>query len=141
VLTPSSRKSAALLTGGTSSVAKHATTYHDFSEMELSARKQDSPVDALNTHSHAHHVFHQHVTRAQRRDEQRKLLNDRRVGAEIYYPLRLQLQPCFAYLRYREGDLPESEHAASEVLALPMFPELTAEEQRWVVESIADFYS
>jgi len=101
----------------------------------------DSPIRLLDTCPQAQPVFHQYVIRAQRRDELRKFLSDRKIGTEIYYPLPLHLQPCFAYLGYREGDLPESERAASEVLALPMFPELTTEEQRWVVESIAEFYA
>ena len=98
-------------------------------------------IPELVTCPQARPVFHQYVIRAQRRDELRKFLSDRKIGTEIYYPLPLHLQPCFAYLGYLEGDLPESERAASEVLALPMFPELTLEEQRWVVESIAEFYS
>jgi dTDP-4-amino-4,6-dideoxygalactose transaminase len=87
------------------------------------------------------HVFHQYVLRAQRRDELRRFLAERGIGTEVYYPVPLHLQAAFAYLGYQEGDLPESERAAREVLALPMFPELTQEEQRWVVESIAEFYS
>jgi dTDP-4-amino-4,6-dideoxygalactose transaminase len=101
----------------------------------------DSPIRELDTCPQARPVFHQYVIRAQRRDELRKFLSDRKIGTEIYYPLPLHLQPCFAYLGYLAGDLPESEHAASEVLALPMFPELTIEEQNWVVENIAQFYS
>lgn len=89
----------------------------------------------------AHCVFHQYVIRAHRRDELRRFLSGRRIGSEVYYPLPLHMQPCFAYLGYREGDFPESERAAREVLALPMFPELTEEEQRWVVASVAEFYS
>ena len=81
------------------------------------------------------------MIRASRRDELRQFLAERRIGTEIYYPVPLHLQPCLAYLGYREGDLPESESAAREVLALPMYPELTEDEQRWVVESIAEFYS
>jgi len=99
------------------------------------------PVTLPYSSLHAHHVFHQYVLRAQRRDELRRFLTERKIGTEIYYPLPLHLQPCFAYLGYREGDLPESERAAREVLALPMFPELTEDEQKWVVESIAEFYS
>lgn len=100
-----------------------------------------SPVRTLEISPHAHHVFHQYVIRAQRRDALRQFLADRRIGTEIYYPVPLHLQPCFAYLGYREGDLPQSERAAREVVALPMFPELTRDEQKWVVDSIAEFYS
>jgi dTDP-4-amino-4,6-dideoxygalactose transaminase len=98
-------------------------------------------VQALVTLPNAHHVFHQYVVRAQRRDELRRFLAERKIGSEIYYPIPLHLQPVFAYLGYLEGALPEAERAAREVLALPMFPELRPEEQQWVVESIAEFYS
>jgi dTDP-4-amino-4,6-dideoxygalactose transaminase len=81
------------------------------------------------------------VVRAQRRDELREFLAARKIGSEVYYPLPLHLQPVFAYLGFTAGDLPVAEQAANEVLALPMFPELTEVEIRYVVESIADFYS
>jgi dTDP-4-amino-4,6-dideoxygalactose transaminase len=107
----------------------------------LSAASSAAPIRQIETSPQAHHVFHQYVVRAERRDELRQFLADRKIGTEVYYPIPLHLQPCFVYLGYREGDLPEAERAAREVVALPMFPELTEEEQRWVVESIADFYS
>ena len=103
--------------------------------------KSLAPVRLLEIAPQAHHIFHQYVIRASRRDELRAFLTSRRIGTEVYYPLPLHMQKCFSYLGYREGDLPESERAAREVLALPMFPELTAGEQRYVVETIADFYS
>jgi dTDP-4-amino-4,6-dideoxygalactose transaminase len=81
------------------------------------------------------------VIRAQRRDDLRKFLTDRKIGSEIYYPLPLHLQPVFSYLGPKAGDMPVSEQAAQEILALPMFPELTETEIGWVVESIAEFYS
>lgn len=110
-------------------------------EAGLSSAHSNSPIRLLETSPPACHVFHQYVIRAQRRDELRKFLGERKIGTEIYYPTPLHLQPCFAYLGYREGDLPESERAAREVLALPMFPELMEDEQKWVVESISEFYS
>jgi dTDP-4-amino-4,6-dideoxygalactose transaminase len=86
-------------------------------------------------------VFHQYVIRAERREDLRKFLGERKIGSEIYYPLPLHLQPVFSYLGLQAGDLPVAEQAALEVLALPMFPELTEGEIGRVVESIADFYS
>jgi len=100
-----------------------------------------SPVQFLECLPEVHHIYHQYVIRAQRRDELKKFLGDRGVGSEVYYPLSLHQQKCFAYLGYREGDLPESERAAREVLALPIFPEITEAEQTYVVETIAEFYS
>jgi dTDP-4-amino-4,6-dideoxygalactose transaminase len=102
--------------------------------------ENSSPIQLPAVSPNAHHIFHQYVVRAYRREELREFLTARKIGTEIYYPIPLHLQPCFVYLGYREGDFPESERAAKEVLALPMFPELTDEEQRWVVKSIADFY-
>jgi len=107
----------------------------------LIGKTSNSPVHLLQTSPHAFHVFHQYVIRAERRDELRKFLGDRKIGTEVYYPIPLHLQPCFAYLGYDVGDLPESERASREVLALPMFPELTEAEQKCVVEAIAEFYS
>lgn len=99
-----------------------------------------SPVSLVKASPDTTHVFHQYVIRAARRDELRKFLIARGIATEVYYPIPLHLQPVFAYLGYKKGDLPESERAASEVLALPMFPELTEEEQKRVVRGIAEFY-
>jgi dTDP-4-amino-4,6-dideoxygalactose transaminase len=121
---------------------QRAATYDRLlADSGLVSKKRDSRVKPLQTSPHAFHVFHQYVIRAHRRDELRMFLADRKIGTEVYYPLPLHLQPCFAYLGYSAGDLPESERAAGEVLALPMFPELTEAEQKWVVESMAEFYS
>ena len=98
------------------------------------------PIRLPHIAARAHHVFHQYVVRADRRDELREFLTARGIGSEVYYPIPLHLQSCFAYLGHREGDFPESERAAKEVLALPMFPELTEDEQRRVVEAVAEFY-
>jgi len=120
---------------------QHAATYDRLlADSGLLAAEGHAPVRVLQTPEQAHHVFHQYAIRATRRDELRQFLTARKIGTEIYYPAPLHLQPCLAYLGYCEGDLPESERAAREVLALPMFPELTEAEQRWVVESIAEFY-
>ena len=105
------------------------------------ASASTAPVRLLGRAPEATHVFHQYVIRARRRDDLRRFLAERKIGTEIYYPLPLHLQPVFSYLGLKEGDLPVAEQAAKEVLALPMFPELTEDEIRCVVESIAEFYS
>ena len=122
--------------------AEHAATYDRLlTQSGLLSATADSSLRMPVILPHAHHVYHQYVIRAQRRDQLRQFLEERKIGTEIYYPIPLHLQPVFSYLGYREGDLPEAERAAREVLALPMFPELRQEEQQWVVESIAEFYS
>ena len=88
-----------------------------------------------------HHVFHQFVIRAPMRDALREHLGKREIETAIYYPLGLHEQKCFAYLGYKKGDFPEAERAARETLALPIYPEISREAQRFVVGAIADFYS
>ena len=86
------------------------------------------------------HTFHQYVVRVADRDALRRHLDGRGVGTEIYYPVPFHLQTCFADLGHRPGDFPHAERAAAECLALPIYGELTLEQQRTVVEAIADFY-
>jgi Predicted pyridoxal phosphate-dependent enzyme apparently involved in regulation of cell wall biogenesis len=96
------------------------------------------PVEREN----CRHIYNQYVVRvAGRRDELREYLTASDVGTDIYYPLPLHLQECFAYLGGKLGDMPESERAGLETLALPIFPELTGEQQEHVVSSIAEFFS
>ncbi len=86
------------------------------------------------------HVFNQYVIRASRRDELSQFLKFRGIGHDIYYPLPLHLQSCFKDLGYKENDLPASEQAAREALALPIYPELTGPMQEYVVDAIQEFY-
>jgi dTDP-4-amino-4,6-dideoxygalactose transaminase len=89
----------------------------------------------------AKHAWHQYVIRVARRDELREFLTAREIGSEIFYPIPLHMQEALKGLGYSEGDFPEAERAAREVLALPMFPELHEDEQNAVVEAIAEFLS
>ena len=88
-----------------------------------------------------HHIYHQYVIRTPKRDALREHLTRKEIGTAIYYPLALHEQECFRYLGQGAGDFPEAERAARETLALPIYPELSREAQRYVAESIAEFFA
>lgn len=94
------------------------------------------PAPAMNRS----HVYNNYVVRVERRDELKQFLAERGIQSEIYYPLPLHLQNCFADLGYRRGDFPHAELAASQVLALPLYPEIAPAQQESVVETIRMFY-
>lgn len=84
-------------------------------------------------------IFNQYVIRVPRRDEMIAHLRENNIGCEIYYPVPAHLQECFRYLGYKEGDMPESEKAVKEVLAIPIYPEITDEMKDYVVETVLSF--
>jgi dTDP-4-amino-4,6-dideoxygalactose transaminase len=87
------------------------------------------------------HIFNQYVVRVSDRDGLLAALKANGVGTEVYYPVPMHLQECFAYLNLPSGSFPESERAAAQTLALPIHPELSAEQARYVVERIAEYMS
>lgn len=86
------------------------------------------------------HVFHQFVIRVERRDELREALAEAGVETQVYYPVPLHRQPCFADLGFRDGDFPHTEKACRECLALPIYPELSDDQIDYVVETVAAFF-
>ncbi len=97
-------------------------------------------IDIPNPDEGKSHVFNYFVIRVQRRDDLKHHLHEHGIDAEIYYPIPLHLQPSLSYLGNHEGDFPHSELVASQVLALPLYPELTREQQETVTRQIRDFY-
>jgi len=116
----------------------NAERYHEL----FTAAKLDRILQLPTCFPRRRHVWNQYVVRVPdgNRDQLRQWLGEAKIGSEIYYPIGLHQQECFRWLEYAPGDLPQTERAAREVLALPIFPELTAEEQKVVVDRIAAFY-
>ena len=86
------------------------------------------------------HIFNQFILRVPKRDELVKFLKDNKIGCEIYYPVPLHNQECFRYLNYKDGDFPIAEQAAQETIAIPIYPELSFEQQQFVIDKIEEFY-
>src|ERR1700691_2331083 len=107
-----------------------------FADASLAAR-----ITAPKKLARGRHIYNQYVVRAERRDALRAFLTERHIGTEIYYPVPLHLQECFAYLGHAPGDFPHPERAAAETLALPVYPELAREQLGAVVAAIAEFYA
>ena len=112
---------------------RKAFTHHDL----ISADKITPPF----LMEEATHVFNQYVIRTPRRDELKAFLAERGIGTMIYYPSPLHTQPCFANLNYQEGDFPVAERACREVLALPIYPELTNDDFDHIIDSIVTFFA
>ncbi len=87
-----------------------------------------------------YHIYHQYTLIVEKRDELKEFLKKREIGLDTYYPLPLHMQECYSDLGYKRGDLPISEDLAGKVISLPIFPELTFDEQRFVADSIREFY-
>ena len=112
-----------------------------YSQM-LEGAKLNFRLDPPFIKPESRHIFHQYVVRVpDHRDALMEHLRVREIATKVYYPIPLHLQECFAYLGYKEGDFPEAEKAARETFALPLFPELTLEQQEYVVNAIRDFNS
>jgi len=119
---------------------KRRENAHRYDELLREIGAEEMGIKLPKVKYRNHHVFHQYVIRTPRRDDLRAFLWQRGIGTEVYYPIPLHLQPCLRHLGYREGELPEAERAAGEVLALPIYPELHPEQQEYVVEQIAQFF-
>src|SRR5207245_3113493 len=111
--------------------ARNAALYHHLFEGSRVGRPFRDP--------RARHIYNQYVIRVPERDALREALTERGIGTEIYYPVPLHLQKCFASLGHREGDMPNSEAAAKESLALPIYPELTEDQIRYVAAAVREF--
>jgi len=88
-----------------------------------------------------YHIYNQFIIRARKRDNLKGFLAENEIGNDIYYPIPFHMQECFKNLGYNKGDFPESQKAAQETLALPIYPELNEEMQEYVVNKIRKFYN
>ncbi|MCE9545374.1 MAG: DegT/DnrJ/EryC1/StrS family aminotransferase [Planctomycetia bacterium] len=127
------------LAAWTAARQRNATLYR---QLMAEAKLDEQSVRLPREVDGCRHVYHQFVIRvdAQRRDALREHLAQQGIGTEVYYPQPLHLQECFAHLGYRRGDFPHSERTAAESIALPVYPELTPDQQARVVTAIAEFF-
>jgi len=112
-----------------------------FAETQVVVPSNGSPRVSLPSVVTDRHIFNQYVIRVPVREQLQKFLQQRGIGTEVYYPVPMHLQECFAYLSHGVGAYPESERAANETLALPIYPELSETQLRYVVHSIRDFFA
>lgn len=114
---------------------KNANTYNK-------SLKGIEQIELPQTSSKEKHGYNQYTIRVKNglRDKLKEFLQNKGIGTAVYYPLPLHMQPCFSSLNYKEGDFPNAEQACSEVLSLPIFPELEKEEIEYVIENISEFF-
>jgi dTDP-4-amino-4,6-dideoxygalactose transaminase len=119
---------------------KNAQVYDKLlSDAGIAGSKQGSPCVSLPRVLTTRHIFNQYVIRVSQRDQLQATLKQQGIGTEVYYPVPMHTQECFAYLGHHAGDFPESERAARETLALPIYPELSEAQRQYVVDCIRNF--
>lgn len=119
---------------------KNAQFYERFfTDAGISGPCKDGHFVTLPRASQTRHIYNQYVIRVSKRDELEELLKQRGIGTEIYYPVPMHLQECFGYLEYHLGDFPETESAARETLAVPIYPELSQSQLEYVAGCICEF--
>ncbi len=134
------------LEGWTAARRRNAALYRQYFlqaglASEGSGQREQMPLVLPKETGWGRHIYHLFQVRAKRRNELQAFLKQRGVGSEVYYPVPLHRQACFADLGYKTGDYPNAERAAAETLALPIYPELTEEMIARVVEVVANFFS
>ncbi len=97
---------------------------------------KDSNIITPKEEDFNYHIYHQYTIAVKNRDHLREVLKENQIGHDVYYPVPLHLQECYKSLGYKEGDLPVTETKAQEVISIPIYPELTGEEQNFVIETI-----
>ncbi len=128
------------LTGWSSRRREIADSYRELFEQAGLTEHLSLPAEPYRDKVNSHHIYHQYVIRAKSRDALREYLSAKGVGTAIYYPLGLHRQPAFAYLNLPAASYPQTDAAAAETLALPIFPALSGEAQTYVVDSITSFF-
>jgi len=129
------------LDGWSDARRENAETYNKlFQERDLAPGMVVTPHNAESENKRHRHIYNQYTLRAEARDELADFLRNKGIGHAVYYPVPLYLQPCFAFLGHEKGLCPETERAVEEVISLPVYPELTAEQIEQVVAAIAEFY-
>jgi len=131
---------AAVLLAKLPRLAEWNAARREHAEFYSSAFDELDGVTPPTTDPHNEHVFNQYTIRVARRDELRTYLNERGIGSAIYYPQPLHVQPCFEHLGYSVGQFPEAERASAEVISLPVYPEMTTEQQDKVCGAVREFF-
>lgn len=111
-----------------------------YNEAFMAKGVADRFINLPNEDKDGRHIYNQYVLRVKKRDELMAYLKVKEIGTEVYYPLPLHLQECFSCLGYKQGDFPISESAAQETVAIPVYPELTETQHKYVVNAICEFY-
>lgn len=116
------------LDGWTQKRREHAEAYNRAFE--------DSNIITPKEETFNYHIYHQYTIAVKSRDKLREILKEKQIGHDVYYPVPLHLQECYKHLGYKQGDLPVTEQKTQEVISIPIYPELTAEEQNYVIDTV-----